>query len=79
MSDKRHVNRLFKKYKVQPYNFEGVYECIRDRYNYCNCPKKLEEYYTDMKYLKSVQSAWDKRADTENKLCRELKEKIKSL
>ena len=79
LNDKRHVKRLFKKYDTYLYNFQAVYEEIRDRVPYCTCEKKLNEYYEDMRYLKSVEAAWNKKADQQSRECAALREKIMSL
>lgn len=79
MNDTRHLNRLFAKYEEQKYNFKGVYQAIKNKIPYCSCPEKLQEYYNDMAYLKSVESAWVKQAQAKEQRCLELREAIRCL
>ena len=79
MDDIRHLNRLFAKYEEQKYNFEGVYQSIKDKIPYCSCPEKLQEYYNDMRYLKSVEATWAKRLQAKEQRCKELREAIRCL
>lgn len=79
MNDTRHLNRLFKKYDKPKYNFAAIYEYILDRINYCNTPDKLQEYYDDMRYLKSVEAAWQKKSQERDNLCKKMREQIACL
>ena len=79
MNDTRHLNRLFTKYGEQKYNFEAIYQSIKDKIPYCSCPEKLQEYYNDMRYLKSVEATWAKRLQAKEQRCKELRELIMCL
>lgn len=79
MNDTRHLNRLFTKYGEQRYNFEAIYQAIKDKIPYCSCPEKLQEYYNDMRYLKSVEATWAKRLQAKEQRCKELREQIMCL
>lgn len=79
MNDTRHLNRLFKKYSQDRYNFNAIYEYILGKIDYCNTPAKLQEYYDDMRYLKSVEAAWTKKSQERDIICKKLREKISCL